>query len=95
VLQVHAHARPRVEAPAHGVHEHVGRLQMCGGLRVARAPAFESGQRLLLAIGASDLDQRVDGYAAARWLDAGRLAGLLAVLRRPWRVAKAISLLTT
>src|SRR5512143_2975033 len=45
VLEVHADAGPRRGAPAHGVDQHVGRLQVRGGLRVARLPALEAGQR--------------------------------------------------
>ena len=59
VLQVQADPRPGVEAPAHRVDEHVGRLQMRRRIRVAQLPSFQAGKRVFLAARAGDLDQRV------------------------------------
>ena len=59
VLQVHADARPGGEAAAHRVDQHVGRLEMRRRLGMARLPALEPGERILLALRAADLDQRM------------------------------------
>ena len=48
VLQVHADARPGLKAAAHRIDEHVGRLEVRGGLGVARLPALEAGERIFL-----------------------------------------------
>ena len=89
VLQIDADARPRVKPAAHGVHEHVGGLQMRGGLGMARfqrsSPASASAFRCARPISTSGLARlsvRRDGCTRAR------LAGLLPVVRRPRRIAQ-------
>ena len=59
MLEIDADPRPGAVAPAHGVDQHVGRLQMRRSLRMSRFPAFHSRQRVLFAASASDLDQRL------------------------------------
>ena len=44
VLQVHTDAGPGLKATAHGVNEHIGRLEMRGNLRMASFPALEPGE---------------------------------------------------
>src|SRR3954463_15092936 len=88
VLQVDANAVPRGVAPAHLVDEHVGGLEMPGGLGMAFLPALETGERLLLLLRAADFDQRQ--FLALGRLHARRLPALLAVVRRPRRVALAM-----
>ena len=92
--QVHAHARPGGRAPAHGVDQHIRGLEMRRGLGVARLPALEPGQRVFLALGAADLDQRVLRHAApstAARAAAPRAASCSAAARarRPARRARA------
>jgi hypothetical protein len=60
---------------------------------VARCPAFESGKRILFALRAADLDQRMLRRTAPRRLHARRFIGSFLVLRRPWRVAQTIALM--
>src|SRR6188472_905111 len=65
---------------------------MRGGVGVARAPAFEPGQRVLFLLRAPNLDQRTTGDTPPGGLHARRLARLLLVLRRPWRIALTLAL---
>ena len=65
--------RTRVQVwkrPAHRVDQHVGRLEVRGGLGMSRLPALESGERVFLPPRAPDLDQRELGRPAARRLHA-------------------------
>ena len=94
VLEVQADARPCVEPTAHRIDQHIRRLEMGGGLWMALAPALQTCECVVLLLRASDLDQRVLGDSTLRWLHARRLACLLAVMRRPWGVAKALALVT-
>ena len=95
------------DLPAHRVHEHIGGLQVCGRVWVARLPPFELFERLFPSRRPSNLDQRVLWYAASsrnrarsvrltrtRRLNSPWLAGLFPVLRRPGRVAKAFLLVS-
>ena len=59
------------------------------GVRMARLPAFESRERIVLALCAANLNQRML-RRAARWLHARRLPGLFLVLRRPRRITETI-----
>ena len=93
VLKIHSDARPGGRPSAHRVHEDIRRLEMGGRLGMARLPALEPGQRVLLVPGAPDLDERVLRRAAPRWRHARGLIGLLPVVRRPGRVAQPIALL--
>jgi hypothetical protein len=79
---------------AHRVHQHVGGLQVHGYVGMPRLPAFEAGHRLVFPARATDLDQRMLRGAAFRGCDARRLAGLLAVMRRPWGVPLPFRFLT-
>ena len=92
VLQIDADARPRVKASAHRVDEHVGRFEVRRGIRMSRAPALEPRKRSFFFLRAADFNQRIFRRAAPRRLDALRLARLLAVMRRPRRVAQALLL---
>src|SRR5690349_10895204 len=56
-------------------------------------PALEAGEGIPLALGPRDLDQRVLGGAGTRRLHSGRLARLLAKMRRPRRVAQSLPFL--
>jgi len=58
VLQIDPNPRPRVKSPAHRVDQHVGGLQMRGGVGVPRLPSLQSRERIVLALRAGDLDQR-------------------------------------
>ena len=58
MLEIDANARPGAVAPAHGVDQHVRRLQVCRGLRMSRFPALHPRQRVLFTSRTSDLDQR-------------------------------------
>src|SRR5262245_23118241 len=93
VLQVEADARPGVEASAHRIDEDVGRLEVGGCLGVSRLPPLESRQRVILFLRARDLDERLGRRPAPRRLHARRLARLLLIVRRPWRVALTVALL--
>jgi hypothetical protein len=84
VTQVHPHARPRRRTAAHGVDEDVVDGEVRGGFGMAGFPAFESRERFVLVLRFGDGDERV---FRARRGDAGRLAVLLLVVRRPGRVA--------
>src|SRR5262245_26832841 len=94
VLEVQADARPRAEAAAHRVHEDVRVLQMRAGVRVPRLPSLETRERVGLFTRASDLDERLRRGATARWRHARSLARLLAIVRRPRRVAESFGLVT-
>ncbi len=71
--------------------------------RMARLPALEPGERVVLLRGAADLDERLRRAHAGRCgfgrssrrdgCDARRLAGLLRVVRRPGRIAEPFRLL--
>ena len=91
VPQVHPDAGPRGEAAPHGVHQHVRRLQMGRRLGVARLPALQPRQHILLPLPAADLDQRMlRGPRLGRLHPLG-LARLLLVVRRPRGVAQALA----
>ena len=62
------------------------------GFGVAGLPALEPGERVLLALGAADLDQRVLRRAGPGRLYARGLAALLLEVRRPGRVAQPFAL---
>ena len=65
VLKVHADPRPRAEAAAQRVDEHVGRFQVRAGLRMTRLPALEAGERVRFLPRAADFDQRMARRPAA------------------------------
>ena len=93
VLQVDPDPGPGRGAAAHRVHQHVRRLEVRRRLGVARLPALEPGERVLLAPRAADLDQRM--LRRARAVDGCTRGGspcLLPVVRRPRRVAQALAL---
>ena len=48
VLEIHADSRPRVKPASHRIHEHVGRLEMRGGVRMALSSAPVPRARLSL-----------------------------------------------
>ena len=73
VLQVHADARPGVKPAAHRVDQHVGRFEVRGRVGMARFPAGEPGERILLLLRAGDLDERVLGRASPRGLTRARV----------------------
>src|SRR5688572_14227410 len=52
-------------------------------------PALQSCQRVFFSLRASYLHQRMLAFGG---LNARRLGGLLAVMRRPWRIAQALVL---
>ena len=58
VLQIDADPGPGAVAPAHDIDQYIGRLEMCGGLAVARFPALQTRERDLLAPSASNLAMR-------------------------------------
>src|SRR5207245_6816749 len=60
---VHADPRPGGRAAAHRIDQHVGRVKEFCDLGVTRLPAFEPRERVLLALGSRDLDQRELGGA--------------------------------
>ena len=64
---------------------------MRGCFRMTKLPALQSCQRIVLSFGAADLNQRMFGDAPLGWLYSLGLAGLLAVLRRPWRIAMSFA----
>ena len=94
VLQVDPNARPGVKPSSHRIDEHVGWLEMRRGLRVARAPALETGKCVLLLFRAPDLDERARRYPSARRLHARRFIRLLLIVRRPGRVAQPLLCMT-
>jgi len=65
VLQVHTHARPGRESSTHGVDHHVGGFEEPCGFRMTRLPAVETGDRICLLTGASDLEERVLRFTRA------------------------------
>src|SRR5437773_623275 len=89
VLQVHADPRPGGRAAAHRIDQHIGGLEVFRGFGVTRLPALEPRERVLLALGPRDLDQRVFGGAGPGRLHPRGLAALLLEVRRPGRVAQA------
>ena len=94
VLQVDANARPRVKPPAHRIDEHVRWLKMRGSLRMACTPSLEPRKRVVLLLGAPDLDERALRYPSARRLHARRFIRLLLIVRRPWRVTQPLLCMT-
>ena len=64
VLQVDTNARPRVKPPAHRIDEHVRWLKMRGSLRMACTPSLEPRKRVVLLLGAPDLDERALRYSS-------------------------------
>src|SRR5215470_5666722 len=104
MLQVHADPCPGAEPAAHGIDEHVGRLQMRSRFLVAFFPALETGERCILVRRPANFDQRIfppslfELRRTCRWpplrgLDACGLAGLFPVMRRPRRVALSFAFL--
>ena len=75
MLQIHADARPGVEASAHRVHQNIGRLQVPRRIGMTCAPSFETRQRIVLLFSATDLDERMLRDTTLRWLDASGLVG--------------------
>ena len=94
MLQIDANARPVRRSTTHRIDQHVGRCEMRDDVGMTRFPTFEARERIVLALRAADLDQRMLARAAARRLNARRLAGLLLVLRRPRRIAEPVALMT-
>src|SRR5882762_10491611 len=95
VLQVDPNPIPRRGTAAHLIHQHIGRLQVLCHAGMLLLPFRQSCERFLLILAAADLDQRKFLRPRARlgWLYARRLAGLLAVVRRPRRIALPFLLL--
>ena len=89
MLQIDADPGPGAVASAHDIDQYIGRLEMCGGLRMARFPALQTRERDLLAPRASNLEQR---QSPPGRLDARRLRSLSPVVRRPGRIAQAMAL---
>src|ERR1051326_1509072 len=88
VLQVEPNSVPCRGPSAHLIDEHVCRLEELGDARMPLLPLRESRERLLLILPVTHFDQRkLRNPARLRWLHAGRLAGLLLVVRWPGRVA--------
>ncbi len=83
MLQIDAYACPGAVAPAHGVDQDVGWLQVRRRLRVACSPALQSRQGVAIAARTANLDERV--FLSLRGLDARRLGRLPLVVRRPRR----------
>ena len=79
VLQVDADARPGLEAAAHRVDEHVGRLEVRRRLGMPRLPALEARERVVLlsargrSRSADASPRRAAPWRAARRLHARRL----------------------
>jgi hypothetical protein len=71
VSQVYADAPPGRPPATHRVDQHVVHGKLRGGSGVARLPALETRERLVLVLGLRDRNQRVYGLAAASAL-AGR-----------------------
>jgi hypothetical protein len=65
VAQVDSDARPGARAAAHGVDEHIVRLQERRGVGMARLPAFEAGERVVLVLRVRDGDERLRRLAPA------------------------------
>ena len=93
MLEIDAHAGPRGRPAAHRIDEHVGGREVRGRVGMTGLPALQPGERILLALRAADLDQRMLRGTPAGRLHARRLAGLLLVLRRPRRVTETVALL--
>src|ERR1041385_1650157 len=94
VLSVESDSVPRRGPSAHLIDEHVRRLQQLGDARMPLLPFRQSRERLLLVVAVTHFDQRkLRNPARLRGLHAGRLAGLLLVVRRPGRVALPFPLL--
>ena len=83
-----------MEPPTHGIHQHIGRREVSRRLGVALAPTLHARDRIVFLLRAPDFDQRVLRHPALRGLDSRRLAFLLAVVRRPRRVAEPFALVT-
>src|SRR5213079_3324626 len=64
VTQVDSDARPRARAATHRVDEDVAHLQPPRGLRMARLPAFQPRERVLLVLGLRDGDEWLSRLAA-------------------------------
>src|SRR2546422_9332339 len=65
VTKVDSDARPRARAATHRIDEDVVHLQPPCGLRMARLPAFQPRQRVLLVLRLGDGDERLYRLAAA------------------------------
>jgi hypothetical protein len=63
VAQVDANAGPRREPPAHGVDEHVVRVDESGCGRVSLLPALEAGECVVLVLRLRDGDEWVNRLA--------------------------------
>ena len=93
VLQIDADASPCAEAAPHGVNQHVGWLQVRGGIRVACLPPFDAGQCRSLVTRTSDLDEWMHRRAPLRGSDTRCFTSLLTVVRWPRRITMAVAFL--
>jgi len=76
------------------INEDVGRLQQLRGARMTLLPFRQAGERFLLILALTHFDQRKlrDAPSLGR-LHPRRLTGLLAIVRRPRRIALPFLLL--
>jgi hypothetical protein len=52
-----------MESSAHGIDQHIGCRQMCSGLRMTGFPALEPRERIVLFLGAANLEERTGRHA--------------------------------
>ena len=93
VFEIHADSCPRVKPATHGVHKHVGRLKIRGGIDVPIFPALETCERVLFALCASDFYERAAGLPATRRLHTRRLSSLFSIMWRPRRIPQTFAFL--
>ena len=93
MLEIQADSRPRPESPAHAIDEHIGGLKVRGRIGMSRLPALQACERVFLVPRATDFHEWTGWLTTFRWLDPSGLAGLFAIVWRPWSIAQAIAFL--
>jgi hypothetical protein len=70
---------------AHGLDEDVGGFEVCRGCGMAGFPTFEAGERVSFLFGARSQSAEISARAGSP---------VPLVVRRPWRVAEPVALMT-